>query len=179
MTVFRTLISVFKNIRYSLLAVFIAGGVFSVSVWLPNIELISVVFKDSSLKDVVLLLMSLYGSIGTNFSIISAFYTVLIAVLFGVNISLLIYYIRRMQTGASSPRRDGYVSVGGLVSGALGIGCAACGTFILTSAFTLFGASAVLAYLPFDGKEFGFLGVALLLYSSYTLTKKINNPLVC
>ena len=84
-----------------------------------------------------------------------------------------------MRGGTSSLRGTGLSSIGGLVSGIFGIGCAACGTFIFTSVLTLFGVGGILAYLPFGGEEFGFLGVGLLLYSLYTLTKKITDPLVC
>ena len=84
-----------------------------------------------------------------------------------------------MRTGSPNVKGVGVAGIGGLVSGVFGIGCAACGTFIFTSVLALFGVGGILAYLPFGGEEFGFLGVALLVYSVYSLTKKITDPLVC
>ncbi len=122
---------------------------------------------------------SLYGSIGTNFTVVSASYTIAIAILFGVNIALLAYYIARMRGGARRVGSTSAAGFGGLIAGIFGIGCAACGTFIFTSVLALFGASGFLAILPLGGEEFGLLGVLLLMYSIYLLAKKINDPLVC
>ena len=72
-----------------------------------------------------------------------------------------------------------YVRAHKIVSGVLGMGCAACGSFLLTSIFSLFGASWLLSYLPLDGGEFGILGVILLAVSLYLTAKKIQNPAVC
>ncbi|HQU09423.1 MAG TPA: hypothetical protein PLV25_05630, partial [Opitutales bacterium] len=67
----------------------------------------------------------------------------------------------------------------GIASGVLGMGCAACGSFLLTSLLSLFGASWLLSYLPLAGGEFGILGVILLAVSLYMTAKKIQNPAVC
>jgi len=174
-----TLIKVLCNPYYSLLAALIAGFIFSMAVWLPSFQLIWIVSQTASLSELPSLLWSLYGAIGSNFSLVSAIYTILIAILFGINIALLTYYIKRSRGGVRSIKGTGAAGIGGLVAGIFGIGCAACGTFIFTSALTLFGVGGILAYLPFGGEEFGFLGVGLLLYSLYTLTKKITDPLVC
>jgi len=122
--------------------------------------------------------LSLYGSIFTNFTLWSGLYLVLIAVLFGINIALLTFYIRRRQE-ASLGKRAQLASIGGIVSASLGIGCAACGSVIITSVLALFGATSLLTLLPFHGQEFGFLGLILLLFSIHYLMKRINDPLVC
>jgi hypothetical protein len=157
----------------------VTGIVFSFAVLLPNFQLLWIVSQTASLSELLSLVGSLYGAITTNFTFISASYTIAIAVLFGVNVALLTYYIQKMRNGLTGLSITGLTGLGGLVSGSLGIGCAACGTFIFTSVLTLFGAGGVLAYLPLGGEEFGLLGVALLLYSIYSLTKKITHPLVC
>ncbi len=175
----RVLTKVFRNPYYSLLTVLIAWMIFSGAVWLPSFKLIWIVSQTASTAELVSLMWSLYGAIGTNFSFVSAIYTILIAALFGMNVSLLTYYIQRMRGGMSNMRSTGITSISGLVSGIFGIGCAACGTFIFTSVIAIFGAGVILAYLPFGGEEFGFLGVGLLLYSLYTLIKKINDPFIC
>jgi len=53
------------------------------------------------------------------------------------------------------------------------------GTFVLSSVLALVGAGGILAYLPFNGVEFGFIGMGLLLYSAYAIIRKIQAPLVC
>ena len=168
--------------KYLLTVIVIAVGVFTFAVWLPNFSLLAQVLHPGSagsISEKVSFVWSLYGSIGTNFTIVSATYTIAIAVLFGVNIALLAYYIARAKSGMRGVGSTGATGIGGLVSGIFGIGCAACGTFVLTSVLTLIGAGGLLAVLPFGGEEFGFIGVLLLMYSIYVLTKKINDPLVC
>lgn len=166
---------------YVLLTVSVAWMVFTFAVWLPNTRLIGVVLLSgtASISEKLSFLLSLYGSIGTNFTPVSASYTIIISVLFGLNISLLTYYIRKVRSGMKGISSTGVAGLGGLMSGVLGIGCAACGTFILTSVLTLFGVSGIIAYLPLGGEEFGLLGVGLLLYSLYILSKKIAEPLLC
>jgi len=173
------LINIFKRPYYLILATVVTGFIFSLAVLLPSFQLLWIVMQTASLNEFLSLLWSLYGAISSNFTLTSAAYTIAIAVLFGMNVALLTYYIQKMRSGLTGLRSTGLTGIGGIVSGSLGIGCAACGTFILTSTLTLFGVGGVLTYLPLGGEEFGFLGVALLLYSIYSLTKKITDPLVC
>ena len=65
------------------------------------------------------------------------------------------------------------------LASALGIGCAACGSFILTTALSSFGAASALAILPLRGGEFGILSVVLLALSLVLISKKIAAPLIC
>lgn len=161
------------------IAVFTSAIVFTFAIWLPNLKLINmVVFNSNALIiEKINFLFSLFGSIQTNFSVISASYTIAIAVLFGINMALLVYYIRSRRT--IIPSSGATLSVGGLLSGIFGIGCAACGTFILSSLLGVFGAVGVLSFLPFGGEEFGFLGIALILGSVYWTVKNIKQPIVC
>lgn len=175
----KTLVSILARPKYAFLAAVVSSIVFTIAVWLPNLLLISIVAQNATISEFVSLLWSLYGAIGTNFSLISASYTIAIAVLFGINIALLVYYVRRARGGVDGIKSSGAAGIGGLVSGIFGIGCAACGTFIITPLLALFGATGLLAFLPFAGEEFGFLGVGLLMYSVYTLIRKIGEPMVC
>lgn len=169
----------FSQIRYITIAVVTTAIVFMFAVWLPNLKLIGKVVLNSNASSVekVSFLFSLLGSIQTNFSAVSASYTVVIAVLFGINTALLVYYIHSRRILAL--RSEATLSIGGLISGIFGIGCAACGTFILSSLLGVFGAIGILSFLPFGGEEFGFLGVGLLAYSIYAISRKIEDSLVC
>lgn len=170
-----TLLTVFQKPRYALMAVLIAVSVFVFAVWLPNVSLIiSVLGSDvATTGEKASFLVSLLDSITTNFTVLSAVVTTGISVLFGMDLALLAYYIS-MARVTEGVRSISSVSIAGLISGFFGIGCAACGTFILSSVLALAGASSVLAYAPFGGEEFGLVGVGLLLYAGSKLTRKIS-----
>lgn len=171
---------VFRHVRYVMGAIGVAFAVFSAALLLPNLSTITqVVFSGSvGLGTKISFVASLYGSLFTNFTLLSGFIVFLTAVLFGVNIALLTYYIRRRQVKSHSTRAH-LASLGGLVSAALGIGCAACGSVVLTAVLGLFGASGFLLLLPFHGAEFGFFGILLLCFSIYYLMRRIQDPVVC
>lgn len=171
---------VFGQVRYAVLAFGIAAMVLSASLLLPNLGLITQVFdtKGITLATKLSFFFGLYGSLFTNFDLLSAGNLLLISVLFGTNIALLIYYIRRQQIAMGNTSLH-FASVGGLISGLFGIGCAACGSVILTALLGTFGASGFIVFLPFHGAEFGLIGVIFLLVSIYYLIKRINDPLIC
>jgi len=170
---------VFSSVRYLALAGVTGFAVFVFSAWLPNLGLIAKVVRSStaSLSDKLTFLVSLLGSIQTNFTFFSASYTIAIAALFGINVAMVVYYFEQRkqlvkQAGVAA-------SFGGLMSGIFGIGCAACGTLVLGPLLSLVGAGGLIALLPFGGQEFGIAGVGLLSFSIFLTAKKIRDPLVC
>lgn len=177
--VFQALHKVFQKPLYALLAFATSIIVFAFAVWLPNISLIISVMGHSgiSLTEKFNLPISLLGSITTNFTPLSASYTIAIAILFGINLAMIVYYLRRK---IAETKQDA-IATGflGIVSGALGVGCAACGSFLLASILSLFGSSWILSFLPLGGGEFGILGVILLAASLYMTAKQITSPLLC
>ncbi len=178
----RKILIIFSHWRYLLLAVSVFWVVFSVVLFFPHRDmLIQILSGDSfSIGQKGLFILNMYGLIKSNFTFFTALYTLLIALLFALNVTFMAWYIRKQQKLFA--RGDGgivSVGIGGLVSGFLGIGCAACGTFVLTSVLALFGISASFAFLPLSGQELGILGVLLLSYSLYRIYKKIHAPMVC
>ncbi len=176
---FQALRKVFRKPSYALLAFITGLAVFAFAVWLPNISLIVSVMAHPGipLSRKLDLPISLLGSIATNFTLLSASYTIAIAVLFGIYFAMIVYFLRRKI----SQVKQGGMAAGffGVASGALGVGCAACGSLLLTSILSFFGASGALALLPLVGGEFGILGVILLAVSLYLTAKQIQNPAVC
>ncbi len=177
--VFQALQKVFSKATYVFTALVASAVMFAFAAWLPNVRLIAAVVSsaDASFSQKLGIPISLLGSIATNFTVLSASYTIAIALLFGVNIAMVVYFLRRKisevkQTGITT----GFL---GIASGVLGMGCAACGSFLLTSGLSLVGASGILAFLPFAGVEFGIIGVILLSASIYLTAKQIQNPAVC
>lgn len=174
----QALCKVFRKPTYVFLALFAGASTFMVAAWFPNFRLIASVVgaSDVSLSSKIGLPISLLGSIVTNFTLFSASYTLIIAVLFGAYIAMTTYFLRRRikeigQEGIAT----GFL---GITSGVFGVGCAACGSFLLTS-LTLVGAGGVLAFLPLGGSEFGLVGAVLLGGAIYMTAKKIVDPLVC
>jgi hypothetical protein len=173
---------VFAKGSYILLAAAMGLAVFILATWLPNLGLIWQIAASASipLADKVQVLTALVGSIGTNFTVFSALSTVAIAVLFGANVAMIAYYFRvRRQIVRQAGQMGAATSLGGLVSGFFGIGCAACGTFVLGPALSFIGATGLIALLPFGGEEFGALGVAMLGFSLVLTARKIGEPVTC
>ncbi|MCC7482239.1 MAG: hypothetical protein IT541_12025 [Hyphomicrobiales bacterium] len=168
---------VFGIPRYALLALASAALVFILATWLPNLGLVWEIGTSASvpLAAKVAILWAFVGSIGTNFTLFSALALTTLALLFGANVSLLAYGVnlrRQGQTGAVA-------SAGGLFSGLLGVGCATCGTFVITPLLTFMGAGGLLAALPFGGEEFAIVGIALLGLSFLLTVKKLTKPIAC
>jgi len=61
----------------------------------------------------------------------------------------------------------------------LGIGCAACGTALLTAMLGMFGLSSILGFLPYQGTELGVIGLLILAVTTMALAKKVAGPKVC
>ncbi|MCA9353929.1 MAG: hypothetical protein KC877_00230 [Candidatus Kaiserbacteria bacterium] len=172
---------VFRHRRYVFGAALVAFAVLTAGVMLPNWGiLVQILFSGSiGLGAKLSFVFSLYGSIFTNFTVFSALYLLLIAVLFGINVGILTFYIRRRQTKRTEGAAAHLASIGGIVSAMLGIGCAACGSVVITAVLGLFGATGLLLLLPFHGIEFGVLGLILLIVSIRYLMRRINDPIVC
>lgn len=165
---------------YLFLFLVVSFLVLAVAVWLPNRELILWMFSQThvGIGEKLQFLFSLLGGLETNFTLLSATSTILMALLFGLNVVLFIHYIRTLRA-ATVPTTVGATSLGGLISGFFGIGCASCGSIILATFLGQVGAGGLLFLLPFGGAEFGILAVLLLAYSAYVLIKKSRSPLVC
>lgn len=164
--------------KYILLILMVSFAVFSIEIFLPNISLVKVILFSESIgsEKKISILLSLYGSIKTNYNVFSAIYTILVPILFGVNISLLLaYYTQNKNLGGGEVK----VTAAGLVSSLFAMGCAACNTFLLSSVLSLFGLAGIIAFLPFGGQEFGVIATLLLAWSIYTISKKMDGPGLC
>lgn len=175
----KALRTIFGNWQYVLLSGITAAFAFAFAVWLPNLKLLFSIFTDPRVPvvDKLTLSVNLLGSIASNFSMLSASYTIVIALLFGINVSLIIYNLKFKKLrflGAGST-----VGSLGVVSGVFGIGCAACSSLILMSVLGTAAGAAIIAFLPLRGGEFGIIGVMLLGAATYLLARQIAKPVVC
>lgn len=170
---------VFRNWDYIALSGAVGLVVFALAMWFRNLRLLWSIWSDPSTTfvDKVTFPLRLLESIGTNFTVLSASYTIAIAVLVGVNVAFVVYILKHQKQRLSAAG----VTTGtfGIRSGATGLGCAACGSLVISSLVATAGGASVLALLPLRGGEFGILGVILLGTSTYFLAKHITKPPVC
>ena len=170
---------VFAYPSYIALAGVLAILAFLLAVWLPNLGLIAQVFwgSNASLATKLGVALSLLGGIGTNFSLLSAGYTIAIAVLFGLTTAMIAYLVKQRRIAAAG--QNIAIGSGAVASGVLGVGCAACGSLILGAVLPSLGVAGAFAALPLNGEEFGILSVALLLVSLLLISKNIAEPIAC
>lgn len=90
-----------------------------------------------------------------------------IAALTGANVAMLVYHLVEHDLSVES----GGGSAAGVVLGALGAGCAACGPGILAGIVGIVGGAGVLANLPYEGLEFSMLAVVVLVLSMFWLAE--------
>jgi len=171
---------VFRHGRYASVALFVAFLAITLIALVPNVAVIELVLSlDAvSLNQRLLFVLSLYLSPFSVMSAVSVTLSFGAAVLVGINVALLLFYIRRRQ-GLQRDRATHAAGLGGMVSAVLGIGCAACGSAVLAGVAGIVGATGFIAALPLHGAEFGLLGVGLLLLTSWFLLRRIADPLVC
>ena len=170
---------VFAYPSYIALAGVLAILAFLLAVWFPNLGLIAQVFSGSNapLAATLGIALSLLGGIGTNFSPLSAGYTIAIAVLFGLTTAMIAYLVKQKRIAAAG--QSIAIGSGAAVSGVLGVGCAACGSLIVGVVLPSLGAAGALAALPLNGEEFGILSVALLFVSLLLISKNIAESIAC
>jgi hypothetical protein len=114
--------------------------------------------------------------IQNTFSLFSLVVAVVTILLSAFNFSCVWEYIQLQNTLTKKLNKKHHSLFGiGTVLALMGTHCASC-------VAVLFGgllSTSVLALLPFGGNEIGLVGVAILLYTSYIIIKKLNQPYIC
>ncbi len=132
---------------------------------LMNFDLVkTTIWGAYSLNYKLNLLFALFVGMWTSMSKISLLIFIMIAVLTGVNLSLIVQYFKTRR----AYQKMSCVVGGSSFLGIMGIGCASCGLPILA----LLGLSGVASYLPFQGTELSFFMIIVLSISLYILIKK-------
>lgn len=169
----RGIFTVLRTPGYAVLTAVVALVSLGVFIFSQNIQLLLdlVVFGDVPIASKLGILTGLYTSVITVAEPLSSVVLVTTAVLVGVNVSTLTYYVRTQDLTL----RRGSGSVGGLVLGTLGAGCASCGSAVLAGVVSLFGGAGALSLLPLDGLEFSLLAVPLLLLSTFWIVRGLRS----
>lgn len=173
---FHSITEILKKPPYAFLAISGTYVLLLIASWLPNWALLSYILRSGafSIADKFQFALSLRG-LAVNATTASLSLLIITAVLTGINISLIIYYLK---TRAALERAAG-VGALGIIGSLLGIGCASCGSVILTSLLGFTASTAIIGALPFKGLEFAVGGLLLVGFATYTIAKKITEPLVC
>ncbi len=109
---------------------------------------------------------------GVNFTLLSLISLGIIALLFGVFLSMFAY---KIKTAKKASKGSGFFGAIGLITGGLAAGCPTCGAIL----FSLIGAPLALMILPFKGLELKILSIVLLLLSNYFLAKSLAESETC
>lgn len=147
----------------ALVASLLALTAFTVSLNVPLVS--NTLSLPISLESKIEILLSLYPFVGSAFTPLQGGLLVVVAVALGINVAMVTYHFR--EHGLSL--QQGGTSAVGAVLGALGAGCAACGSAILLGLLSLVGISTSLLWLPLDGLEFAVLALGVVLLSTYWL----------
>lgn len=177
LAIFIAMSEVFSRPSYIFLSIFIFIAVLVFAIWLPNISFLAhTVTSDSfTISQKVGIISSTLGGLQTNFTTLSRSLTILVAFLFAINISFLIFYLLR----AVKFNRSAGLGLSGFALGMIGIGCVTCGSVILTAFFGVGATAIFIGTLPLKGQEFGIISIILLSLSIYLLAKKIKDPIFC
>lgn len=138
---------------------------------LPHLETFSSLHQAGVSNKVI---FSFIGVINSNTTTLSLVLISILGLLMGVYVVTLTSYVKQYKLSKSS-----ISGIGGSLLGFLGIGCAACGSIILTPLLGLIGATSVIALLPLGGEEFIYIGILVLFFSIRSLIRKMSKPVVC
>ncbi len=178
MKTLKALKKVFKININLVIAIIVALSSFILSVFLINFRFILGLISNSPVDyiDKIKILAVLIISINTSFTPLSAVSTIIISILFGINVAMIIYVYKNIVKTTKSGL---LTSTGGFMSGILGIGCASCGAFLFGIVLSFTSVGWVLSLLPYKGAEIGFISVAIFIFAIFMLAKKIEDSKVC
>ncbi len=172
-----SLVLVFKKPQYFLLALIFGFLILVLAIWLPNFSFLKYVSNSDiyTFSDKFNIFKESFGLLNSNFTFLNRILTVIIAIVSGINLSMLVYYVKNKIRMA----RSAGASIFGTVTGLIGVGCASCGSVILSSVIGIGLSSRFISKFPLNGSEFSIAGIFIVLFAIYSLSKKINNPSVC
>lgn len=175
--VFNSIKEVMKRWDYVVLALLVSLLLFLFAIWLPNFSFVKEIITSQyfSVSEKVSILFSSLKAFQTNFRPFGRVMIVAVSLLFGLNMSLFSFYLKRRVRF----QKEAGISVGGIMAGMLGVGCASCGSFIISSLFGASASVAFLGFLPLKGQEFAIISLIILGFSIISTAKKIQEPLVC
>ena len=168
---------VFKRVRYWVIAILVSASLFTLMIWLPNHALIGYILKTTGFEfgQKLKILFYSFGSFQTNFTLGNQISIVVVSFLAGVNIALLVFYMKKR----AALQRSAGVSVLGMFVGLFGIGCSACGSVLITTLFGLGAVGGIIGFLPLHGLEFGLSSILIMFASIVYVAHRLQTGTVC
>lgn len=171
---FESLTMVFRKREYFFYFMFSAIIVLFMMSFPQNFSLIKAVFSSDNFgltQKVFSVPAILYSEI-FDFGAIKVISSLSLAMIFGINISFIIYYFKIYKASLVSVASA--ISAGAFFSGIIGLGCVSCGSLAIALLSSFFSISGLLVLLPFNGLEFTILSFVLILISTAIISKKIS-----
>jgi len=154
------------------IAAAIALTIYLTLAWAPAMPLLmQVALSEITLAERVMLVSQALVSSAFDFARFSGI-ALIIPFLIGINASLWLFAWRMARASAGAGSGSLLASAAGL----FGVGCAACGAGFAAPLAALIGAGALQTIFT---ENFTYLGIALLVLSTWLLTRAIAKPAVC
>lgn len=155
---------------YGLLSLGVAFAVWSLLLWLFNINFLFYLLGNSSIgwTDKLNTIGSVYSAALSFASGLSST-SLLVSILFGINVSALVYVIKRRGSRTINKSR----SYGAFVAAAIGSGCAACGTSLVTPLLYALGVTSTVALSRSIGTSLNLISLLLLTFSIYSVGQQV------
>lgn len=168
------LLNIFRRPAYLILAAASSLSFLLFSLWLSNLDLLRIILGSPRLTmlEKITFFLNILGTLKMSPEPISSFSTVLVSILFGLNLSLFVFYFR-MKQAVLGPISS--LGLSGFLLGILGVGCASCGSVI----FSVLGLTTIAAFLPLKGVEFNLMASLLLIISTKKLLGIIRQGYLC
>lgn len=173
------LVRILQEPLYTSIVLGIATFLMVLLIWVQQWSLIRTVINGGAfgLVDSLVFLLTLLTSVFTNFIVFSLVTTLAIAVLVGILTALMAYSYRRNKR--QSLAKQAAVGGLGISSGAIGLGCAACGSLILSGLGSSIGLASIALFLPFGGKELTLLSISILMFAINQQLRALTQSNVC
>ena len=164
--------AVFSYPSYSVVAFVGMILALGIALWALNVDLLRFVLFESGVN-ASMKIEFFFGVYQSLFSEINSFQSMVLitfGVLFGLNLALLVYVLKRRFRQQKSLKGSGS-SMTGLVLATIGGGCAACGVSILAPLFATAGITSV-GFIRNIGLAAAILGIIIILYSASRLSEQ-------
>ena len=148
--------------------------IFMITLWLPSAPLILFILTHASPEDALNILSSLLRGLIIEMPFNVTAFSMVFSFLISLNVVLFTFFVRMTRV---AQLRFSFNTFAGFIAGLFGLGCAACGSFLLSPGTFFIG--GILVWLPYHGLELGYLGLFLLVFSAYKTTRAINSPSAC
>ena len=160
----------YRQPKYYLITLLVAIVFYSFTALLNNIKAISFMFTHSSFFSGIQLIITLVLGYHSSIRGVSALTLLIISILLGMLFSLIIFKHFFFKTQGEK-KKTGILALIGVILGALTPGCALCSVGIF---YALGFGSAFITLLPFEGLEFSFIAMIILIISVYLLAKNLT-----